>query len=78
MKNAGFNDIVCMELILSIDVGSNNGKVVFIFIKGCKSRDYNDGNSALAWDKLKKKFDPVFDPPSVKTERAFRQSKLKK
>jgi hypothetical protein len=27
---------------------------VFDIIKGCKSRDYADGNSALTWDKLKK------------------------
>jgi hypothetical protein len=45
---------------------------VFSIIKGCKSRDYTDGNSALAWDKLKEKFDLVSDPSLIKTGRVFR------
>jgi hypothetical protein len=32
----------------------------------------------LAWDKLKKKFDPISDPSLFKTERAFKQRKLEK
>jgi hypothetical protein len=55
MKNADFNEMACTELIISIDVRISSGKVVFSIIKGYKSRDYTDGNSALAWDKLKKK-----------------------
>jgi hypothetical protein len=66
------------ELILSIDIRSSTGKVVFSIIKGCKSRDYNDGNSALTWDKLKKKFGLVSAPSLVKIERDFSQSKLEK
>jgi hypothetical protein len=48
MKNAGLNEMAYMELILLIDVRNSNGKVVFSIIKGCKSREYNGGNSALA------------------------------
>jgi hypothetical protein len=58
MKNAHLNEIAYTELIPSIDVRSSSGKVLFSIIKGCKSRDYSDGNSALALDKLKNKFDP--------------------
>jgi hypothetical protein len=32
----------------------------------------------LAWEKLKKKYDPVSDPSLVKTERLFRECKLGK
>jgi hypothetical protein len=32
----------------------------------------------LAWDKLKKKVDPISAPSLVKTERAFMKSKLEK
>jgi hypothetical protein len=42
------------------------------------SWDCTDGNSALAWDELNKKFDFVSAPLFVKTERSFRQSKLEK
>jgi hypothetical protein len=78
MKKADLNEIAYMELILLIDVRSSSGNVVFSIIKGCKSRDYTDGNSSSAWGKLKKKFDPVYDPSLVKTERVFRQSKLER
>jgi hypothetical protein len=37
---------------------------------------YEDGNATHAWEKIKKKFDPVSAPTLVKTERMFRESKL--
>jgi hypothetical protein len=76
MKNADLNEMAYKVLILSIDVRSSSGKIVFNIIKGYKSRDNNDGNSALVWDKLNKKFDSVSAPSLVKVERAFRQSNL--
>jgi hypothetical protein len=72
MKNADLNGMVCTELILLIDLRSISGKVLFSIIKGCKSRNYNHGNSALAWDKPKKKCDPISVPSLLKTVRAFR------
>jgi hypothetical protein len=65
-------------LIHSTDVRSSRAKVVFIIIKECNCRNYTDGNSALACDMLKNKFDPVSVPSLVKTERAFRKRKLEK
>ena len=41
-------------------------------------KDYEDGNASMAWEKLKKKFDPVSAPTLVKKERLFRESKLGK
>jgi hypothetical protein len=54
MKNTYLNKMAYTELILSIDVRNCSGKVVFSIIKGCKGRNYSDGNSVWAWDKLKK------------------------
>jgi hypothetical protein len=50
------NEIAYTELILSIDVKTNSGKVAFNLIKGCKSKDYPDGNAAIAWERLKKNY----------------------
>jgi hypothetical protein len=76
MKNADHDEMASTELILSIDVRSCSGKIVFRIIKVCKSRDYTDGKSALVFDKLKKKLDTIYAPSPVKTESAFSQSKL--
>jgi hypothetical protein len=68
MNNADLNEMTYTDLILSIDIRSSSGKVVFSIIKGFKSRDYNNGSSALTWVNLKKKFDPVSTLSLVKTE----------
>jgi hypothetical protein len=78
IKSAVLNKMAFAELILSIDVRSKSSKIIFSIIKGCKIRDYTVWNSSLVWDKLKEKFDPVSPPSFVKTERAFRQSKLER
>ena len=76
MKNADLNELAFTELILSIDVSNSSGKIAFGILKSCKTKDYEDGNATHAWEKLKKKFDPVSAPTLVKTERMFRESKL--
>jgi hypothetical protein len=72
------NEIACTELIISIDATSSAGKIAFGIVKGCKNKEYEDGYAALAWEKLKKKYDPISSPLLVKTERTFRESKLMK
>jgi hypothetical protein len=49
------NEIAYTKLILSIDVKTSSGKVAFNLIKGCKSKNYPDGNAAVAWERLKNK-----------------------
>ena len=66
------------KLILPIDVSNSQGKIAFGIVKSCKSKEFEDGNAALAWDKLKKKYDPISAPSLVKTERIFRESRLGK
>jgi hypothetical protein len=56
------NDISFIELILSIDVSNSNGNIVFGIVKSCKMKEFEDGIAALAWGKLKKKYDPVSAP----------------
>jgi gag-polypeptide of LTR copia-type len=72
------NEIAFTELILSIDVNNSNGKIAFGIVKSGKTKEFEDGNAALAWGKLKKKYDCISAPSSVKTERMFRESRLGK
>jgi hypothetical protein len=78
LQIAELNEIAFMELIPLIDVSNNNGKIAFGIVKSCKSKEFEDGNAALAWKKLKKKYDPISAPSLVKTERMFRESRLGK
>jgi hypothetical protein len=55
----------------------SNGKVAFNIIRGCKTKDYPDGNGAIAWDRLKNKYEPVSVPSMVKLEKQFRELSLK-
>jgi hypothetical protein len=75
---ADMNELVYTELILSIDDKTSNGKVAFNLVKGCKNKDYADGNASLAWERLKNKYEPQSAPSLVKMEKHFRQSALKK
>ena len=72
------NEIAYTELILSIDVSNSQGKIAFGIVKSCKTKEFEDGNAAIAWEKLTKKYDPVSAPSLVKTERIFRDSRLGK
>ena len=69
--------IAYTELILSIDFKTNNGKIAFNIVKGCKSKDHPHGNAAISWEKLKNKFEPMSDPSMVKLDKQFRGSSLK-
>jgi hypothetical protein len=53
-----FDEMAFTKLVLSIDVSSSSGKIVFGIVKSCKSKDYEDGHAGLAWGKLKKKICP--------------------
>ena len=75
---ADMNELAYTELILSIDDKTSNGKVAFNLVKGCKNKDYADGNASLAWERLKNKYEPQSAPSLVKMEKQFRQSALKK
>jgi hypothetical protein len=72
------NEIAYTELVLLIDIKTSSGKVVFNLIKCCKSKDYPDGNAAVAWEWLKNKYERISAPSLVKLEKQFRELSLKK
>jgi hypothetical protein len=72
------NDLAYTELILSIDNKTSSGKMAFNLVKGCKNKDYADGNTSMAWERLRNKFEPSSTPLLVKLEKQFRQCSLKK
>jgi hypothetical protein len=59
---ADMNELAYTELILSIDDKTSSGKVAFNLVKGCKSKEYVDGNAFMAWERLKNKFEPLSVP----------------
>jgi hypothetical protein len=66
---ADMNELAYTELILSIDDKTSSGKVAFNLMKGCKNKDYADGNASMAWERLKNKFEPSSGPSLVKLEK---------
>ena len=78
LKIVELNEQAFKELALPIYVSSSVGKIAFGIVKSCKTKEYEDGNTALAWEKLKKKFEPISAPSLIKSERMFRESKLNK
>jgi hypothetical protein len=72
------NEIAYTELILSIDIKTSSGKVALNLIKGCKSKNYPDGNAAVAWKRPKNKYEPISAPSLVKLEKQFRELSLMK
>jgi hypothetical protein len=71
------NELAYTKLVLSMDVKKASGKVAFNIVKGCKMKDYEDGNAVMAWERLKKKYQSTSAPSLVKLEYSFRQSVLK-
>jgi hypothetical protein len=72
------NEITYAKLIISIDIKTSNGKVVFNPFKCCKSINYSDGNVVIAWKRLKSKYEPISAPSLVKLENQFGGVSLKK
>ena len=77
LKIIELNELAYSELVLSMDVKKAAGKVAFQIVKGCKTKEYEDGNAAVAWERLKKKYQPTSAPSLVKLECTFRKSVLK-
>jgi hypothetical protein len=59
LKITKLKEIAHTEHILSVHVQTNNGKIAFNIVKGCKTKDYPDGNVANAWEKLKNNYEPI-------------------
>jgi hypothetical protein len=72
------NELAYNELILLIDDKTSSGKVAFYLVKGCKNKDYADGNASMAWERLRNKFEPSSASSLVKLEKQYCQCSLKK
>ena len=53
LKLDKLNKQAYIELILSIDTTTTGGCTAFWVVKNCKSKEYPDGNSSMAWEQLK-------------------------
>ena len=60
-RTVNLKKIAYTDLILLNDIRNSSGKVVFSIIKECNVRIMQLEN-ILAWEKLKKKLNPVFAP----------------
>ena len=60
-----------------MNVKKATDKVEFQIVKGFKTKEYEDGNAAMAWERLKKKYQPTSAPSLVKLVCAFKKSVLK-
>jgi hypothetical protein len=47
MKNADFNELPFTELMLTIDVSNCSGNIVCGILKGCSTKDDEDGKHSL-------------------------------
>ena len=71
------NELAYQDLILSIDGTTKAGRVAFQIVKTSKGKDYEDGNAAVAWQRLKKKYAPTRAPSLLLLKKKFAQSALK-
>jgi gag-polypeptide of LTR copia-type len=78
LKIIDLNELAFTKLVLSIDVSRSAGKIAFSIVKSCKTKECEYGNAGIAWEKLKKKYNPISALSLVKIEIMFRESKLRK
>jgi hypothetical protein len=64
------SEVTYIELILSIDVKTSDGKNAFNLVQGWKTMDYPDGNAAIAWERLKNKYEPISAPSMTQGSRS--------
>ena len=64
-------------MLLLIDGRSQSGKVAFKIVSGCKTEDLPDGDSALAWSRLSKKYEPKTAQSRLMLKKKFTSSVLK-
>jgi hypothetical protein len=72
------NEIAYSDLVLSIETSTSAGRVAFNIVKRSKTSDYPDGNAAIAWQGLKRKYAPTTAPTLTRLSKVFYGAKLKK
>jgi hypothetical protein len=72
------NELAYSDLILSMDTDKSGGKLAFNIVMRSKTREYPDGNAAIAWQGLKRKYAPNTAPSLSKLHKQFYSATLKK
>lgn len=72
------NEDAYADLVLSIDCGKTQGRVVFNLIKNSKNDDYPDGNARESWKSLERKFNPTTSTSRTKLHKEFYRAELRK
>ena len=78
IKTRELNKQGYLGLILSMDTKDNAGKIAFNLVCSSKSDDYEDGNIAVAFKSLRRKYSPKTAPTLAKYHKLFYSLKLKK
>jgi hypothetical protein len=78
IKTKELNESAYCDLVLSIDTSTSYGRVAFNIVKRSKTSEFPDGNAAVAWQGLKKKFSPTTAPTLAKLSKMFYSAKLRK
>ena len=76
LKLDKLNKQAYMELILSIDKTTTRGCTAFRLVKNCRTKEYPDGNSCMAWERLKSKYAPRTSCPLMKHKKKYENSSL--
>jgi len=76
-KLRDLNDLAYESLLLMIDGKSQGGKVAFKIVSGCKTDELSDGDAALAWKRLSKKYEPKTAPSRLMLKKRFNASVLR-
>ena len=78
IRNKDLNKEAFEVLIISIDTITAAGKFAFCVIKGCKTKDYPNGNAMNAWKRLCDKYIDKSAPTLINIKRKFANLRLKK
>jgi hypothetical protein len=57
LKKVGLDQLAYAEWVLSMDVGSSSTNIAYGIMTSCRKKEYEDGNTALALNELKKNFE---------------------
>ena len=75
-RKRGLNETAYEDLILCINGDTPTGRVAFQCVKGSKTSDIEEGDSALAWKRLNDKFAPKTAPTRLNLRNQFNSSFL--
>jgi hypothetical protein len=59
------------DLVLGVDTTTGGGNVSFSQVRASKSKEYPNGNKAIAWLRLKKKYARATAPTLAKYHKMF-------